>query len=33
VPDRDPEALAELLRPYYRVFAPQGDGPFPTALL
>lgn len=33
VPDRDPEALAEMLRPYYRVIAPEGEGPFPTALL
>ena len=35
VPGRDPEALAELgqLRPYYRVMLPEGEGPFPTALL
>ena len=33
VEDRDPEALAGLLRPFYRVIAPEGAGPFPTALL
>jgi dienelactone hydrolase len=33
VPGEPPEALAEALRPFYRVRKPEGDGPFPTALL
>ena len=33
IPDQDPQALAEALRPYYRVMKPEGGGPFPTALL
>jgi dienelactone hydrolase len=33
VPEREPGALAESLRPFYRVTRPPGDGPFPTALL
>jgi dienelactone hydrolase len=33
VADRDPEALAEMLRPFYRTILPEGEGPFPTALL
>ncbi len=33
VPHGDPEALADLLRPFYRVQQPDGPGPFPTALL
>ena len=33
VPARDPETLAETLRPYYRVLKPDGPGRFPTALL
>lgn len=28
-----PEAVSSLLRPYDRVIKPEGDGPFPTALL
>jgi dienelactone hydrolase len=30
---QDPEALAETLRPYYRILKPDGPGRFPTALL
>jgi dienelactone hydrolase len=30
---QDPLALAEKLRPFYRVMKPEGPGPFPTALL
>ncbi len=33
VPQNPPTALAESLRPYYRVSTPPGEGPFPTALL
>lgn len=33
VPPDEPQVLAELLRPFYRVSAPEGAGPFPTALL
>ena len=33
VPPDDPQALAALLRPFYRVSLPEGSGPFPTALL
>jgi len=29
----NPEALSDLLSPDYRVMRPEGDGPFPTALL
>lgn len=28
-----PEALSEMISPFYRVIRPEGDGPFPTALL
>ncbi len=30
---QDPEALAQMLRPSYRVQLPSGPGPFPTAIL
>lgn len=33
VPHGDPQALAALLRPFYRASIPEGAGPFPTALL
>ncbi len=33
VEGRDPQVLAEMLRPFYRMRVPAGDGPFPTALL
>ena len=33
VPAESPGALAEQLRPYYRIAKPEGPGPFPTALL
>ena len=33
VPREAPEALAAQLRPHYRIERPEGDGPFPTALL
>ncbi len=33
VPSDSPTSLAEALRPYYRITTPDGDGPFPTALL
>lgn len=33
VPGESPASLAEALRPYYRIATPEGDGPFPTALL
>lgn len=33
VPPAPPERIAAALRPYYRVMAPPGEGPFPTALL
>jgi dienelactone hydrolase len=32
-PAASPEALAERLRPFYRIATPAGSGPFPTALL
>ncbi len=33
VPAAPAEAVAEALRPFYRIATPAGDGPFPTALL
>jgi dienelactone hydrolase len=33
VPPHAPAEIAEALRPFYRIAAPEGDGPFPTALL
>lgn len=33
VPRLEPEALAESLRPHYRIARPPGAGPFPVALL
>lgn len=33
VPAAPPAALAETLRPFYRATTPEGEGPFPTALL
>lgn len=33
VPKLAPEALAEQLRPHYRIARPEGEGPFPVALL
>jgi dienelactone hydrolase len=33
VPPHPPAQVAEALRPFYRIAAPEGEGPFPTALL
>jgi dienelactone hydrolase len=33
VRDQEPEAISNLLRPHDDIFKPDGDGPFPTAIL
>lgn len=33
VPRLEPEALSAMLSPFYRTILPEGNGPFPTALL